>query len=55
MILGYPVGDLVLLVGISLLICITVCSLAMEAAVLFTPAFLFVFSPASWPGSRHSG
>ena len=42
MILGYPVGDLVLLVGISLLICITVCSPAMEA-VLFTPAFLFVF------------
>ena len=42
MILGYPVGDLVLLVGISLLICITVCSPAMEA-VLFTPAFLFIF------------
>lgn len=41
--LGYPVWDLVLLVGVSLAICITVCTLAMEAAVLFTPAFLFVF------------
>ncbi|MFB6196008.1 MAG: TSUP family transporter [Haloplanus sp.] len=43
MLLGYPLGDLALLIGISLLICITVCTLAMEAAVLFTPAFLFVF------------
>jgi len=41
--LGYPLGDLTLLVGVSLLICITVCTLAMEAAVLFTPAFLFMF------------
>ncbi len=43
MLVGYPPGDLAILVGLSLLICVTVCSLAMEAAVLFTPAFLFVF------------
>lgn len=41
--LGFTLGDLVLFLGISLLICITVCALAMEAAVLFTPSFLFVF------------
>lgn len=40
---GYPLADLAVLIGVSLLICITVCTLAMEAAVLFTPAFLFVF------------
>lgn len=43
MVLGFPVGDLVFLIGVSLLICITVCTLAMEAAVLFVPAFLFLF------------
>lgn len=53
MLFGYPFGDFVLLVGISLLICITVCTLAMEAAVLFTPAFLFVF-PRIVTGSRRS-
>lgn len=39
MLLGYPIADLALLVGISLLICITVCTFAMEAAVLFTIPF----------------
>lgn len=43
LIAGYPIGDQAVLVGISLFICITVCALAMEAAVLFTPAFLFLF------------
>lgn len=43
MIFGLTVVDFFLLVGIALLICITVCSMAMEAAVLFVPAFLFLF------------
>lgn len=43
MVLGFPPPDLGLLVAASLAICTTVCALAMEAAVIFTPAFLFVF------------
>ncbi len=43
MILGYPLHELALLVGISLAVCVTVCTLAMEASVLFVPAFLFFF------------
>lgn len=48
MLLGFAFGDLVFFLGVSLLICITVCALAMEAAVLFTPSFLFVF-PGLFP------
>lgn len=44
MILGFTLLELWLIVSIALLICTTVCALAMEAAVLFTPAFLFLFS-----------
>lgn len=43
MIAGYPPADLLVLVCVSLVICVTVCALAMEAAVLFTPAFLYLF------------
>lgn len=43
MLLGFPIPDLLIFVGISLAICITVCTLAMEAAVLFVPAFVFLF------------
>ncbi len=43
MILGFELGDLLVLIAISLAICITVCTLAMEASVLFTPAFVFLF------------
>jgi len=43
MALDFPVIDIAIVAGISLLICATVCTLAMEAAVLFTPAFLFLF------------
>ena len=43
MLFGFPIADLAIFVGISLFICITVCTLAMEAAVLFVPAFLFLF------------
>lgn len=43
MLFGFEVPDLTIFVLISLLICITVCSLAMEAAVLFVPAFIFLF------------
>jgi len=43
MILGFTPPELLLIVSIALLICTTVCALAMEAAVLFTPAFLFLF------------
>lgn len=48
MILGFSPVDLLLFLFLSLLICITVCALAMEAAVLFTPSFLFVF-PVLFP------
>lgn len=48
MVLGFAPVDLVSFLLISLLICIAVCALAMEAAVLFTPSFLFVF-PALFP------
>ena len=41
MIFGFEVFDF--FVFISLLICITLCTLAMEASVLFLPAFLFLF------------
>lgn len=40
---GFELVDLSVFVGISLLICITVCTLAMEAAVIFVPAFIFLF------------
>ena len=43
MILGFEVFDFFVFVFISLLICITLCTLAMEASVLFLPAFLFLF------------
>lgn len=43
MILGFTPLELLLIVSIALVICTTVCALAMEAAVLFTPAFLFLF------------
>ncbi len=43
MILGFETFDFVVFIVISLLICITLCTLAMEASVLFLPAFLFLF------------
>jgi len=43
MLFGFEVVDLLVFIGISLFICITVCTLAMEAAVLFVPAFVFLF------------
>lgn len=47
--LGFTWTGLAVLVVLSFLICVTVNSLAMEAAVLFTPAFLYVF-PVLVPG-----
>lgn len=43
MILGFSLAGLAILVAVSFLICTLVCALSMEAAVLFTPAFLFGF------------
>jgi uncharacterized membrane protein YfcA len=43
MIFGFEPFDLLFFVTVSLCICITVCTLAMEASVLFTPAFIFLF------------
>ena len=43
MILSFELINLLILVAISLAICVTLCTLSMEASVLFTPAFLFVF------------
>lgn len=43
MILGFTIFEVSLIVVIALFICTTVCALSMEAAVLFTPAFLFLF------------
>lgn len=43
MALSFPMSDIAIVVAVSLLICATVCTLAMEAAVIFTPAFLFLF------------
>jgi uncharacterized membrane protein YfcA len=43
MILGFEIFDFIFFIFVSLAICVTVCTLAMEASVLFTPAFLFVF------------
>jgi len=43
MLFGFQIPDLLIFVVISLGICITVCALAMEAAVLFVPAFIFLF------------
>jgi len=43
MLFGFEILDLLVFVAISLFICITVCTLAMEAAVLFVPAFIFLF------------
>lgn len=47
--LGFTLPSLVTIVSIAFVICTTVCALAMEAAVIFTPAFLFVF-PVLVPG-----
>ncbi|MFC7167198.1 sulfite exporter TauE/SafE family protein [Halospeciosus flavus] len=49
--LGFPLPDLMTIVMLSFAICTTVCALAMEAAVIFTPAFLFVFPVlvTGWP------
>lgn len=41
-ILGFDLWSLIILILTSLAICITVCTLAMGAAVFFTPFFLFV-------------
>lgn len=41
-ILGFDIWSLIILILISLIICITVCTLAMGAAVFFTPFFLFI-------------
>ena len=43
MLFGFEIFDLTIFILISLAICITVCTMAMEASVLFTPAFLFLF------------
>lgn len=43
MIFGFGLLGLFVMVTLSLAICTTVCALSMEAAVLFTPAFLFLF------------
>ncbi len=43
MIFGFAPLDLLFFIAVSLAICITVCTLAMEASVLFTPAFVFFF------------
>ncbi len=43
MVFGFEVFDFIVFIVISLLICITLCTLAMEASVLFLPAFLFLF------------
>ncbi|MFQ5659918.1 MAG: TSUP family transporter [Gammaproteobacteria bacterium] len=43
MIFGFEFFDLAIFIAISLTICIFVCTLAMEAAVLFVPAFVFMF------------
>lgn len=43
MLFGFEYVDLAIFIAISLAICITVCTLAMEAAVLFVPAFIFLF------------
>ena len=43
MLFGFEILDLAIFIAISLTICITVCTLAMEAAVLFVPAFIFLF------------
>jgi len=51
---GVPPVGLVLLVVLGFLIATTVNTFAMEAAVLFTPAFLFVF-PAVVPGFPQIG
>ena len=41
MIFGFAPLDLLFFIAVSLAICITVCTLAMKASVLFTPAFVF--------------
>ena len=52
MILGFTPSEVLIIVAVALAICTTVCTLAMEAAVLFSPAFLFLF-PALIPGFPH--
>jgi len=49
---GVPLGGLLMLVLLGFLIATTVNTFAMEAAVLFVPAFLFVF-PVLVPGFPH--
>jgi len=48
MILGFTPIEVLIIAAVALAICTTVCALAMEAAVLFSPAFLFLF-PALIP------
>jgi uncharacterized membrane protein YfcA len=48
MILGFTPSEVLIIGAVALAICTTVCTLAMEAAVLFSPAFLFLF-PALIP------
>ncbi len=43
MILGFGPVELALMALMALMICTTVCTLAMEASVLFVPAFLYLF------------
>ena len=43
MLFEFETAYLLIFVGFSLLICITVCTLAMEAAVLFVLAIVFLF------------
>ena len=54
MVLGFTIFEVSLIVVIALFICATVCALSMEAAVLFTPAFLFLF-PKLIPTFPHVG
>lgn len=43
MVFGFATVELLFFLGISLVLCVIVCSLAMESVVLFVPAFLFLF------------
>lgn len=52
MILGLTLLGIIIVVLVSFTICTTVCSLSMEAAVLFTPSFLVLF-PAIVQGFPH--
>lgn len=52
MILGLTLFGILVIILVSFAICTTVCSLSMEAAVLFTPSFLVLF-PAIVQGFPH--